>query len=387
MNKFKHVDALRGIAVLLVVLVHFGQRVPSGQIFGLISKFGQYGVQLFFVMSAFTLCHSMRKTDELNPRGYFNFMIRRFFRIAPLYYLAIPVYFLFSYLCLQHFGKTPFAVPADYTLKAVLSNVFFIHGLYQPGNNNIVPGGWSIGAEFLFYATFPFLFIWAKRRRIILGYAALAAFLATFILVLLRWKFGRIGEFGMSGFIYFSVFNQFPCFALGMLYYFYSRNNFFESGMKIMAPLSAISIVILHDRQWGMLFTPLCAGICSVGVALYLENSRIPNFISRLGQLSFSIYIIHFIPVWIFGKIYQSYFPLHLQGELISLIIFIFVAGITYAISLISNRFVELPFIAIGQKFSDKTKSTEPNQALQRTTMLVTDCAPSSTLRAKHGRR
>jgi hypothetical protein len=30
---------------------------------------------------------------------------------------------------------------------------------------------------------------------------------------------------------------------------------------------------------------------------------------------------------------------------------------------------------------------TEPNQALQRTNVLVTDCAPSSTLRAKHVRR
>jgi hypothetical protein len=33
------------------------------------------------------------------------------------------------------------------------------------------------------------------------------------------------------------------------------------------------------------------------------------------------------------------------------------------------------------------TKTTEPNQALQRTNMLVTDRAPSSTLRAKHVRR
>jgi hypothetical protein len=30
---------------------------------------------------------------------------------------------------------------------------------------------------------------------------------------------------------------------------------------------------------------------------------------------------------------------------------------------------------------------TEPNQALQRMNMLVTDCAPSSTLRAKHVHR
>ena len=32
-------------------------------------------------------------------------------------------------------------------------------------------------------------------------------------------------------------------------------------------------------------------------------------------------------------------------------------------------------------------KVTEPNQALQRMNMLVTDCAPSSTLRAKHVHR
>jgi hypothetical protein len=36
---------------------------------------------------------------------------------------------------------------------------------------------------------------------------------------------------------------------------------------------------------------------------------------------------------------------------------------------------------------SKHMKKTEPNQALQRTNMLVTDCAPSSTLRAKHVRR
>ncbi len=35
----------------------------------------------------------------------------------------------------------------------------------------------------------------------------------------------------------------------------------------------------------------------------------------------------------------------------------------------------------------ERHKVTEPNKALQRTNMLVTDRAPSSTLRAKHVRR
>ena len=40
-----------------------------------------------------------------------------------------------------------------------------------------------------------------------------------------------------------------------------------------------------------------------------------------------------------------------------------------------------------GAAKNERHKITEPNQALQRTTMLVTDYAPSSILRAKHGRR
>ena len=40
-----------------------------------------------------------------------------------------------------------------------------------------------------------------------------------------------------------------------------------------------------------------------------------------------------------------------------------------------------------GASKNERHKVTEPNQALQRMNTLVTDCAPSSTLRAKHVRR
>ncbi|MBC7981250.1 MAG: acyltransferase [Armatimonadetes bacterium] len=375
MKKFQHVDALRGIAVLLVVLVHCGQQAPPEQVFSQISRFGQYGVQLFFVMSAFTLCHSMKKTEELNPREYLSFMTRRFFRIAPLYYLAIPGYFVFSYLCLRYIGRTPFTLPADYSFMAVAANVLFLHGLYPPGNNSIVPGGWSIGTEFLFYAVFPFLFILSRRNRLHIGYAALVSLLATIFLVFIRWKIGKTGEIGMNDFIRFSVFNQFPCFALGMLYYFYSKNRSFERAVKILAPISAVFLVVPHNWQSEMIFTPFCVGICSVGLALVLENSRIPHLIARIGQLSFSIYILHFIPVFLVGKLYKLYFPVHFKSELVSILMFAAIAGITYLMAMISNRFVELPCIAIGHSFSSRFHPREPAQQPQTTTVAEADVA------------
>ena len=58
MRKFEYIDALRGIAVLGVFLVHTTDYGPENDYSGIIEKiflFGVRGVQLFFVASAFTL--------------------------------------------------------------------------------------------------------------------------------------------------------------------------------------------------------------------------------------------------------------------------------------------------------------------------------------------
>jgi len=88
-KKLAHIDSLRGIAILLVIFVHTAQSVPDMPRWALnITKYGQLGVQLFFVLSAITLIYStqQREGESSHLKKYF---IRRFFRIAPLYYVGI----------------------------------------------------------------------------------------------------------------------------------------------------------------------------------------------------------------------------------------------------------------------------------------------------------
>jgi peptidoglycan/LPS O-acetylase OafA/YrhL len=89
-----YIDSLRGIAILMVVLVHTTLNVRvTNQSLNAIGLYGQMGVQLFFIASAFTLCLSLERTIYTeNWLGFFY--LKRFFRIAPLYYLGIIVYFL-----------------------------------------------------------------------------------------------------------------------------------------------------------------------------------------------------------------------------------------------------------------------------------------------------
>lgn len=91
--KYDYIDALRGWAILGVVLTHCNyQQLPSIGVN--IMKSGGNGVQLFFVVSACTLWLSL--TARKSEKGFIsNFFIRRIFRIAPLYYLAI-IYYLFQ---------------------------------------------------------------------------------------------------------------------------------------------------------------------------------------------------------------------------------------------------------------------------------------------------
>lgn len=105
----------------------------------------------------------------------------------------------------------------------VLTNVALVHGLYPPSNNIIVPGGWSIGTEALFYALFPLTMSFSlhcynqyKKSVVFLPVAALLGSLTIQSVI-----YSTTGQVvANNNFIYFSRLNQFPVFVLGITAYF-----------------------------------------------------------------------------------------------------------------------------------------------------------------------
>lgn len=359
MKKYDHVDALRGIAVLLVILVHTGKFISPELFLNSMAKFGQYGVQLFFVMSAFTLCNSINKTVDFRTVNYVSFMTRRFFRIAPLYYIAIPVYFIFTYSFLKISGDTPFTPPNEYSPIKILSNIIFVHGMYPAGNNNMVPGGWSIGCEFLFYAMFPFLFYFIKAKRMFFLYITLVSGACLSVLIILKHRAdGNMHwEIINNTYIYFSVFNQMPCFLLGIAYYFYAGEKSFRNTIFSLSFPALLLLIYLHNSQWGSALTPLLAGVLSVTAALILGGMNISPFIKRVGEISFSMYIWHFIPAWILGTVIQKQYPELFQNGFFAIVYYLVVFGITYLVSSISSKLIEIPFNNFGHKLSAKIQN------------------------------
>ncbi len=94
-------------------------------------------------------------------RSSVPFYIRRFFRIAPMYYLSIPLF-----LWVRGFGPSIYA-PDGIGWRHVVMATTFTHGLMPDTITSVVPGSWSIADEMMFYAIFPLLMLGLDRVRFV----------------------------------------------------------------------------------------------------------------------------------------------------------------------------------------------------------------------------
>jgi len=381
-RKFGYIDAARGVAILMVVLVHTAQTVPQMNfVVRNIAAYGQMGVQLFFVVSAFTLCLAMerRSTEPLPIRSFF---IRRFFRIAPLYYVGIVFYALTHLLetCLIY--KAGCLESSPYSVQNIAANVFFIHGFTPQANNIVVPGGWSIGTEMAFYAVFPVLFWIIKRNTnpllasVLLIITAATISACTYLFSAQTGIAARINSFQ-----YFNISTQLPVFALGIASYFGTKS---EHSMRTIKSIGSRSFAFLVFTVAALLtwdadtvltpaFVPILSGLsfaCLLSLLRTLDAEANSNerqlgidfaslfkipllWLKAIGRVSFSMYIFHFF----FAKnlpLLSKRIDIDLSPTLSLLTAFLIVTSITYGISRLTEHFIEDSGVRAGRSFINR---------------------------------
>ena len=192
----KYIDAVRGYAILGVIMIHtLTVAQPTNIYLQILANKGKYGVQLFFIASAFTLFLSQKRRSEVGKK---NFFIRRFFRIAPMYYLGIILYlFVFKEVSNSYNGNLKYCGESVISFFNIFSNFFFINSTNPSWCSTIVPGGATISVEMIFYLIVPFLYskILVNDFISFIGKVSYSAYLIHFIviyyldMVLLRFNF------------------------------------------------------------------------------------------------------------------------------------------------------------------------------------------------------
>lgn len=161
-SKVGFLDGLRGFAALWVLTAHVGNF--TGLNLPILSA-GNVAVDLFMIVSGFLMMHNAQHRRIAEPweklLTWLRFIMRRFFRIAPVYYVVLifglivaPVYGGWRSEIAQFFPDPTLNVSRFYeqTIANVFAHIFFVFGAL-PEFSRQSPGipDWSIGLEMQFY--------------------------------------------------------------------------------------------------------------------------------------------------------------------------------------------------------------------------------------------
>ena len=371
LSKFEYIDLLRGLAILGVIAVHSQQQIPTlFQLTSSIFNYGQLGVQLFFVASALTLCLSMTERKEATPA---NFYIRRFFRIAPLYYFGIILYFLWR-ISKEYYKTNEINIPSEYSVIGVIENLLFLHGFHPKNFNFVVPGGWSIATEMAFYAIFPILFTIQSKLRfngflkftlLIIFISFISQFVAIEIIQPALVDKGIIKNIQVNdefGFMNSSIVNQINVFLIGMLTFKKLKETIISNSILLFAALlCCVSCFLLNTATFktgynGFIY-PILSAVAFGIFAIKLSNIKsftniFSKYLIKIGKVSFSMYLLHFLFLEIVNYAYKkTLFKELLNSELQLMMLFLTLTAITYIAAELSYKKLEKPAINFGKRF------------------------------------
>lgn len=355
--RIDYIDALRGIAILGVLFSHVSLLTNQSGYFSIVSQAGNRGVQLFYLVSALTLFmgwHGKRKKER---NWLTNFLIRRFFRIAPAFYVALA-----ASLILFGVGVRPDGFTC--TWLDVIFGALLAHGFSPSATFSAVSGGWSVGVEVIFYLVLPMMFIRVTSlwRAIALAITSAIGF-GVLCRGTLHLELGAEQIVHRLYLVYFSFPVQMPVFCAGISAFFLMRTAMW----KKIADRRSVAVVLLMTSIAGMaaclpldytLLNLNASFLAVVPLLLSVAIYPLPFLVNRatifLGKISYSFYLLHFFVIQAFARL----FPAPEHGSPARFLGTIIVVGaVSTMLAALSWRLIEEPGIEWGKRIIAKRES------------------------------
>ena len=296
MKYIKGFDTLRALAIILVIIAHWGPEFPKNTAPGLVKQMlvlgGDFGVYLFFVLSGFLITSILlnEKSKNENENRLIvikNFFIRRSLRIFPIYYIFI-LFCFFNY----EFVREHIAYYLTYT-----SNIL----PYRANHSNILAHTWSLSVEEQFYLLWPWLIIYIPSK-----YLKHTMFLSIIIGLAARYMVVFVWHHGYP----FLSINCIDSFAIGALYALARLNKEtckqFEKGFRTLFPV--LLFLLWRIAPYGglpvaVIFEKFMCDIIALGLIIFAINNEyvwIKKYVlentvlNYIGRISYGLYLYHF---------------------------------------------------------------------------------------------
>lgn len=320
------IQLLRGIAVLTVVVYHSGiMPIPAGYL----------GVDVFFVISGFLITSHILRDINRGSFSLLGFYLRRARRLLPATYCTLSIATVAAYFLLS-----PSAWPAF--LKQLLGALTFTANIFLWRQSGYFQADsamkplmhlWSLSVEEQYYLLFPFALLFFRPRSqlpfiacAIVSSFALCLYLvsikqtmAFYLLPARAWEIllGSLGAFVVARSGFLAMPRMLRYFALAVI---------------ILIPLFPLED--FHPRTDAVIISMATLFIL-VGEGAWLHTNILTAGFSRIGDISYSLYLVHW-PLFAFASIlYLGRIPLTVS---------IAIVFVSLLLAIVQYRYIEQPF-------------------------------------------
>jgi len=339
-HKAPQLDAIRGLAILLVIMHNQTAKYPSLHLEHVFRN-GWMGVDLFFVLSGFLITGIL--VDTKQSANYFrNFYARRCLRILPLYYSVIVFIFVI----------VPFLRPAEAHTVFERSSPWWAYPLFL--QNFLIPSPtsavgplavtWSLAIEEQFYLVWPGVVRYCSSRQI--RWIAISVIGASPALRLYL-SLHHIG-------FYSNVFCRLDGLMAGALLALTVRSDDFRPAtfvkwagvaLCIAAPLAFVTEAL--GARWIVFSLTAMASVSLVYLAMFsalrgLQSVLTNRFIVYTGTLSYGLYLLHKIPFDVAQSLRVDQYPRLVLPTMMAA---------SYAMAALSWYLLEKPFLRLKRFF------------------------------------
>ncbi|HAH8787751.1 TPA: acyltransferase [Escherichia coli] len=339
MNKklrIESIDYLRGVMALCVAIYHFNSwtinNADAGSVLG---RLGIYAVSIFFIISGMSM-YLAYSNFTWNASGLKRFLLKRYLRLFPAYFIACVFIVAFSWVISDDF---------HFSSRRFILNITFLFAFLKP-NNYMPVGGWSIGCEVIFYILFPLIMVLKKKGVIISLVLSFGAFM--------YYSFFKLPDTPSekSWEVYIQPLNHLFFFASGIAITAFSQYLKINHRMALLILACSVIFFCYYPSSDGLasittgfnrlLLTALSIVLCLSVFHLNLKF-KFDTILKFMGKISYGLYIFH----GIFSEAFLSildYTGIHSPGTRFYLLIFINLPIVIVFSSLFYNL-VEMKFI------------------------------------------
>ena len=369
-DRLQAIEGLRAYLALWVVVGHVlwaaGLERDGLSGFALLIRTPELAVDLFIIVSGFVIFLALDASKE----SYLQFVVRRFFRLFPLFillfFVAIPVSTITMWNATH---ASQYFLPADVNYDQMLSwwdnlqwhvplHLLMLHGAIP---ERVLPGApgaflipaWSVSLEWQFYLIAPLAFAWATSPKWLPRLALFAIWA-----VMLLMDHSEIPWVAYGAALPFHV----HYFFIGGASYFTYKHRGMLALPNIRFGLAfgaAASIYLLRELiTWSVV--PAILWLVFLGLMLEQPTSRAHRVLSPLftnpvaqflGRISYSVYLSHMLIISVVQYLLLNAAPQLSQPNHVAVLLAATI-GVTLPVSIALHRHVEIVGNTFGKKLA-----------------------------------